>query len=136
MPFIQWSDDISTGIDSLDSEHKTLLTLLNSFYDSVQMGKGEMTVGRLLDELITHTVTHFSHEEAHMRAADYPSFHDHRDEHDRIRHQLMTFHAMANEKITPDLMQELLVFLKCWFLVHMTSCDRAYGPHLRAKGIT
>ncbi len=85
MPFIKWSDDISTGIGSLDGEHKTLLNLLNSFYDSVQMGKGEMTVGRLLDELITHTVAHFSHEEERMRTTGYPSFHDHRDEHDRIR---------------------------------------------------
>ncbi len=48
----------------------------------------------------------------------------------------MTFHAMADKEITPELTQELLIFLKCWFLVHMTSCDRAYDPHLRAKRIT
>lgn len=136
MPFIKWSDDISTGIEFLDDEHKTLLALLNAFHDSVQMEKRNLSVSRLLDELITHTVTHFSHEEEYMRATNYPSFHDHQDEHDRIRHQLMTFHDRANEKMTSELMQEILVFLKCWFLVHMMACDRAYGPHLRAKGIT
>ncbi|MFA6279315.1 MAG: bacteriohemerythrin [Bdellovibrionales bacterium] len=136
MAFINWSDDISTGIESLDGERKKLLTLLNSFYDSVQMEKGETTISRLLDDLIAYTATLFSHEEEHMLATGYPSFHEHRDEHDRLRQQLMEFHTKAEEKLTHSLSQEILVFLKCWLLVHSVSCDRAYGPHLRAKGIT
>ena len=136
MPFMDWSEEISVGIDSIDNEHKNLLLLINTLYDAVQSGKGADVMSRILDELITYTVTHFTHEEEYMVATIYPAYHEHKDEHDALRKQLMEFHARSTQSITAAMSQELLVFMKCWFYVHVLACDRAFGPHLRAKGIT
>ena len=136
MPFMNWGEEISVGITSIDNEHKKLLALINTLYDAVQAGKGADVMSRILDELITYTVTHFTHEEEYMLTTRYPAYHEHKDEHDVIRKQLMEFHARSTQGVNASMSQELLIFLKCWFSVHVLACDRAFGPHLRAKGIT
>lgn len=136
MPYLVWNKEISVGIDSIDREHQNLIALLNLFHDAVHHNRNADALSAIFDELATYIVTHFMHEEEHMMRTHYPGLFEHKYEHDTLRRELMAFHEKAMGTITPRLGKEILIFLKCWFSVHAISCDRAFAPYLRAKGVT
>ena len=74
----QWSDELSVGDPGIDDEHKTLLDLVEKLRAATRSGQGRDEVGQLLDELVSYTVTHFAHEESHMREIDYPDYPQHK----------------------------------------------------------
>jgi hemerythrin len=66
MPNISWDPSMTTGVDSLDAQHKQLITWLNELLAAMSIGRGRTEVAGLLDQLGDYTVTHFGKEEECM----------------------------------------------------------------------
>ena len=66
MPAIHWDPSMTTGIDSVDDQHKQLIAWLNDLLEAMSMGRGRTEVEALLAQLGTYAGTHFGHEEACM----------------------------------------------------------------------
>lgn len=135
MPFIDWHEDFSVGIASIDSEHQTMLALLNKLYDSVQLERATESISDVLDGLILYIVTHFLHEEQYMLAARYPDYEQHKTEHESLRHHLMRIQAEAENGPTVVVANELLAFLKSWVMGHILFSDKAFAPYVKARGL-
>jgi hemerythrin-like metal-binding domain len=60
MSRIEWSDDLSVGNDLLDSQHKTLINMINTL-DNPDLGEEEL--GEVIFGLLEYAATHFRDEE-------------------------------------------------------------------------
>lgn len=134
MPFMEWCDEIRTGVEIIDLEHREMLERLNRLYDCVQNGCGTSVLGQTLDEMVSYIVGHFQHEEEYMLATNYNGFAAHKTEHTQMAAQLMQIYAHAQEGLTDHVANELLAFLKSWAMGHILYCDKALAAHLRACG--
>ena len=45
--FLQWSEEISVGVEELDEQHKVLVNLINDLHDAMQERRSQRRRGRL-----------------------------------------------------------------------------------------
>lgn len=136
MPLLEWNEDLSIGIDSIDAEHKAFFTHINNLYEAIQFGKAAGILLPLLDELITYSVAHFSHEEEYMFATNYPDFEMHKEEHAKLRRKLMELEIKSQDHTSVGLSNEAFAFLKDWLTHHVLNVDKKLADHLKAQGIS
>jgi hemerythrin-like metal-binding protein len=134
MPLINWTENLSTKIPSIDKQHKKLIELLNRLHDAMREGRGKEVLGTTLDELISYTKTHFTYEEELMKKANYPDLANHKKEHEQLVAKVLDLQKKYNSgSVTMTI--ETLNFLKDWLNNHILVSDKKYGPVLSASGI-
>ena len=79
MPAIEWNNDLSVGVDLIDSDHKTLIDLINLVADSIEAGQSAKTIGDVVQLLYEYTEFHFIREEVLMEACGYSDLDNHRN---------------------------------------------------------
>ena len=62
MALMQWSPTFETKIKKIDEQHQVLVTILNSLHDAMLRGDSNNEMGKLLEKLVSYTVTHFKTE--------------------------------------------------------------------------
>jgi hemerythrin len=63
MQAIKWDESMSTGVDSLDSQHKQLINWLNELLEAMSEGRGRGEIDGLLKQLGGYAALHFGNEE-------------------------------------------------------------------------
>jgi hemerythrin len=67
MGFTAWDEpSMSTGVVSVDAQHRLLIDMLNQFILSAANGEGKQKLGEMLEFLRAYAIKHFSHEEKIM----------------------------------------------------------------------
>ncbi len=134
MPLLAWNDSFSLGVRAIDSQHMTLVAILNELYEAKMKGRPREATGPLLLKLVKYTRDHFSTEEAMMAAAKYSGLAAHRREHERLTKQVEEYFARSNRgECTASI--ELLRFFRNWLTNHIQQFDKAYGPCLIGHGM-
>jgi len=130
---IQWTEELSVGNPSLDTDHKLLLDLVNRLDEAIESGRGREEVGTVLNSLLDYTAYHFAREEALMSASGYPDVATHAHTHQVLR--LQVSHIRDRFVANPDSIhdREVLSFLKNWLTSHILGRDKHYAPFLAAK---
>ncbi len=130
---MQWSEQLSVGIQEIDEQHKVLIDLLNKLHNAILHHHGADTCGQIMDELCEYTKIHFSVEESILRILDYPSYENHKEHHEKLLSQVRELrHKMETEDHSISF--ELLHFLKKWLTIHIMEEDTAYTEHLLSCG--
>ncbi|MFN7035761.1 MAG: bacteriohemerythrin [Bellilinea sp.] len=133
MALIKWEDRYSVKISKFDHQHQQLVSMINQLYDAMKVGKGQVELGKILEELVDYTRKHFSSEEALMLKHAYPQYAEHKASHDRLTHQVIDFKNQYHEgKI--GLSIQMMNFLKEWLVNHILDEDKAYSNFFEAKG--
>jgi hemerythrin len=57
---------MSTGAESVDTQHRQLFEIINRLLAGMQTGKAKDEIGGILNDLAGYATTHFSHEERCM----------------------------------------------------------------------
>ncbi|MBJ6726472.1 bacteriohemerythrin [Geomesophilobacter sediminis] len=134
MSMIEWSDELSIGIDYIDEQHKQLMAIINELQLAVEYDKGPDFVYPIIEHLYNYANTHFSDEEELLRMHNYPDLIDHRQEHlafiskiDELKNRYET----DREGLTIHLRN----FLLGWLYNHIKSEDQAYRHFLDRKGV-
>jgi hemerythrin len=135
MPLMEWNDKMSVGVETFDSEHKKLVSMLNALFDAVQAGKGKDVLGKTLDGLIDYTKSHFAREEQYMLKCGYPDLATHKKEHEDLAKQVLDVQKKYHGGSTATLSMEVMNFLKNWLIKHIQGTDKKYTPFMLAKGI-
>ncbi|MCP4981980.1 MAG: hemerythrin family protein [Gammaproteobacteria bacterium] len=131
--FVEWKDEYSVGIDSIDQQHRKLLNLINSLQTAVNYKTGSEFEREALDELVDYTKTHFSYEEGLMERYEYPEFTTHRAEHELMISRVDQ--VLAEYQQDEDTaMQNAIDFLKDWLINHINGTDQKYASFLIEKG--
>ncbi len=58
--FIEWSGELSVGIEEIDEQHKVLVDLVNEMHDAIHRRRGSDVVKDVLSELAEYTKIHFA----------------------------------------------------------------------------
>ncbi len=123
LPKIEWSDSFSTGINSVDYEHRELISLVNDVISKMSHSISNDETADALGELFAHTSAHFALEESIMRRHDYIDYQDHKEDHeyllDEIRDIMDAYDARDISKNPNDFIKKL----NNWFVGHFSTKD-------------
>lgn len=132
--YVKWKEEYSVGIDSIDRQHKKLLSLINSLQTAVYFTTGEEFERQALDELVDYTKTHFSYEEGLMEQHAYPEFEQHRMQHEQMI--AMVEEVLVGYQQDKDTaMRKAANFLRDWLIKHINGTDKKYSAFLIGKGV-
>ena len=132
--FVEWKDEYSVGIDSIDQQHKKLLNLINQLQTAVDYSTGDQFEREALDELVEYTKTHFTYEEGLMRDNDYPDFEPHKLQHEKMFEKVREVLA-EYEQDQDTAMTNAVDYLKDWLINHINGTDKEYSSYLIGKGV-
>lgn len=132
--FIEWSDELSVGIEEIDEQHKVLVGIVNEMHDAIHEHKGAQVTGDILQRLREYTVIHFAVEESLMRIFDYPDYEHHKASHQYLIEQI---HALQEKVATGkhSISFELMHFLRIWLTKHIMEEDKKYEKHFLERGV-
>jgi hemerythrin len=123
MAYLQWTNDLNTGIEVIDKQHRRLVEYLNALNLAI-IEHDQKAVKLVLDELIDYTLSHFSFEEELLEKSGYPFFKAHKRVHEIFTKRVGQFleRAAKGEDVAP----EILSMLKIWLINHIKGDDADY----------
>ena len=130
MAHIQWTDDLNTDIQVIDSQHHRIVDYINTL-DDIKDTHDRDQVEKVLNELVDYTLSHFAFEESLMEDAGYPFINGHKRVHELFVKRVGDFQQRF--KMGEDIAEELLAVLKSWLINHIRSDDNDYAATVRAN---
>ena len=126
---VSWSDDLSVGIDVIDTQHRRIVDYINQLHD-IQDNPDRGVVGEVIENLIDYTYTHFAFEETMLEDAAYPLLDVHQKIHAQFIERIGQFKARyaAGENVA----QNLCDMLAAWLFDHIREEDQAYAATVTA----
>lgn len=131
---VEWSEELSVGIQEIDEQHKILVDLLNQLYGAIITRTDSSVIGDILDELTEYTIIHFAVEESLMRILDYPDYVEHKKQHEELANQVVDLKNKF-KKNEVSIGMEMLNFLRNWLTKHILVEDKRYAPFMVAGGV-
>ena len=134
MPLFTWDIKYSVNNEELDNHHKKLFDIFNKLYDSHLDKDNRITLGPIVDELVSYFNYHLVAEEQYMLTIGYKDIDKHISEHkiylDNISNQQ---HKLDINDIVVS--NEFIEFLGKWLIDHVMFEDKKYSiqSNRRAK---
>ena len=128
---LTWSKQMSVGNESIDSEHKNILDLVNEV-DRVIRTKDSVLFSQALDLLEDATRIHFDNEEKIAQAIHFP-FAEHNLEHRYILDEfqvIKTLLAASQGRWSESVAEHYFMFLSTWAIDHVIEDDMKMKPLL------
>ena len=88
MSLIEWKEEFSVGVPSVDLEHRQLIDLINDMHDLAGSKASAEKVLMMLGEIFAQISAHFALEERFMRETRYPHYAAHKDDHEALLDEL------------------------------------------------
>jgi len=132
---IEWTDELSVGIATIDEQHRKLVSLINELHVAMLEHRATADMSRIFAELVDCTKAHFATEEAFFQEHGYPAEAAHRDEHRHLAERVIDLKAdfdAGNTAVTLEVMR----FLRDWLVKHILSADRDFVPFFASRGVT
>jgi hemerythrin len=126
--YVEWKPFYSVGDATIDEQHKRLLGMIDDLHAATHTGHDATRVQAVVDRLVEYTMSHFEHEEQVMWACAYPDFDAHKALHEEMRRRSLEFQANPESLSENDLLQ----FVKSWWIRHIQNQDKKYAPYLNA----
>jgi len=119
-----WQDDLNTGIQVIDDQHRRIVDMINLLHQAQARGGSRAEVGAVLSELVDYTLSHFAFEEALLEEAGYEFTRPHKRVHEIFTARVSDYNLRftAGEDIT----EELIGMLSRWLFNHIRSDDAGY----------
>ena len=136
MKEVQWTDNMSVGIELIDKQHQMLIQHLNNLIKSLEPNQGLTEVANTLSFLIDYTHFHFSEEEKHMAANKYHELEQHKMKHNEFKTTLANLEEEFKEDgATHVLADSINTLLVNWLIKHICKVDVEFGAFLKNNGI-
>ena len=84
MSIIDWRDEFSVGVASVDQEHREMIGLINELDDAMGQDADHATVIGTLGEIYARIAAHFALEEKIMRDVSYVDLSSHKEDHENL----------------------------------------------------
>ncbi|MGQ9523792.1 MAG: bacteriohemerythrin [Armatimonadota bacterium] len=133
MPLIQWNQQFSVGVPQIDSQHATLIDMINRLHEAMSAGRGNDVLVPILNGLASYTKTHFATEERLMVAHSYPYYAAHKQVHDSFALEVAGLQAKVASGGTL-LTVHIMNRLRDWLANHILKTDKLLGQFLTGQG--
>ena len=80
--YAEFTDDLITGNEMIDSQHRELISRINDLLVSCENRSNQSGAARLLNYLADYTDFHFKEEEAFQKEIGYPGLKEHLEKHE------------------------------------------------------
>jgi hemerythrin-like metal-binding protein len=134
MPLITWGPQLEFGINTIDSQHKRLVNMINKLDDAMKGGRGGQEVASTLEGLVEYTHTHFRAEEELLKDNGYEDYDLHCREHRIFTDQIEIYRDRVNAGFM-DISKDVMSYMRGWLLTHIGNSDRAYVGTLKGAGV-
>ena len=134
---IVWSEKLEMGIPIIDEQHRTLVSTMNSLYYLLSKNLFNESILHLSRIVVNHMQLHHLTEEYILKQAKYPDIEGHRVQHRQSEYDMMEAvrkTTQAYEKNTAR-SDELMAFMKSYWLNHICKEDRKYADWIRRQGV-
>ncbi|MCK4840586.1 MAG: hemerythrin family protein [Methylococcales bacterium] len=143
---IEWSEQLSIGIDSIDRQHKTLISYINELNNAINKdltanGKKDL-VTIVINKLVNYTRIHFVYEEAIIFGfSSYPEAADHKEKHEKLFKGVDVFKERIQSvdindiEYFEELCTELMMYMNEWLTNHILIEDMQYAIYIKENGI-
>lgn len=135
MPLIEWSNELSVGIDSIDEQHKKLVNMINALNDAMLLGESNELLGKIFTGLAAYTQKHFAYEENMFAEYGYSNSEEHKRQHAELINQVIELKEKFMENPQGTISTDLMQFLKRWLTNHIMRTDKDYTEFLLSKGV-
>jgi len=121
---LEYSNEITVGIEALDHDHKKIFSLINQINDAdVEQNNNVLF---LIEQLVSYTKDHMQREEQMMKACGYPYLDNHRQVHELMKSQLLDHQQSCMNDFSKKTVEQLNHFLAGWWQDHILSFDKSY----------
>jgi len=131
--FIEWNSINSVNVKEIDIQHKIFISIVNRLDDLKNTGQKE-AIDNLLAELKDYALFHFATEEKYFAKFGYPEAEVRKTEHAVYVEKINEFEGKYN-LLGAEVIEELLTFLRTWWLNHINSADKRYIDFFNEHGL-
>lgn len=129
MALLEWSDELSVGIEIIDKQHMILIRAINLLALAVQHNSSRDLMSEIFKTLVDYTDTHFAYEEELFDRFAYPETEDHKAKHRALLHKVLDLKKRW-EAGESQIGSEVLKFLVDWLRNHILGTDKRYSSFL------
>ena len=129
-----WTDRLSTGVEEIDNQHKSLFDRINSLQAAMKEQRGKDEVLKVFDFLGDYVETHFATEQGHMKRYDYPDYAAHKELHEEFKKGFKELKEKLEKEGSGFYMViKTSKFITGWWIDHILSVDVVLGKFLKTK---
>jgi hemerythrin-like metal-binding protein len=128
----QWDDALSTGIASIDVEHRELVNHYHALVHALFHGASLLDFEESFRKLVVRVRRHFVYEERIMMDLGYEDFPSHKAEHDKLLTDAADFLLSIPDRFEPYDCSALAKYVKYWLIDHIANQDKKLASFLRA----
>lgn len=131
---VEWRDEFSIGVESIDREHQRLFKIINKLFAFREEEKdSQWTCQEGIKYFKSHALTHFADEEAYMKSIGYEGLEQHQRIHRSFREDTLPALEQELERTgyAPDSVDHFLGVCTGWLIGHTQTEDQAItGGHI------
>ncbi len=127
MVYAQFDDNLITGNEMIDSQHKELIEKINSLLETCEKRDGKMAALKTLNYLADYTDFHFGAEEKLQEEINYPGIEEHKRKHEELRAVVKDLYEMLEDQEGPtdEFVEQVNRNVTQWLYDHIKGYDRA-----------
>lgn len=130
MAYLAWTSNLDTGIEVIDRQHKRIVEYINQLHDA-RLTQNREVIGRIIDDTIDYTLSHFGFEEALIEDAGYEFVRPHRRVHELFIKRINEYKKRFDDG--ENVMEELHSLLSRWLFNHILNDDAAYVAAVKSS---
>jgi len=131
---MEWTPDLTVGVEMIDEQHKELIRRMNAFFDAMKNGDKQQKVLEILDFLEVYVESHFRDEEMLQLSSGYPHFKEHKKLHtDFIADVKQIRSDIAQAGFTAATASLVGSTLVSWLTLHIKKTDKGLGAFILGK---
>ena len=134
---MEWTNDLSVGLEEIDSQHRELFRRINNLVDAIRHGQCKYVIDGTIGFLEDYARTHFSEEETWMFQHHYSDYEMHRAQHRIFLNALSDLKKQAAAPRVQGASYELSVatnqVVVDWILAHIVRIDKRLGEFLKTR---
>lgn len=129
-----WHEDLMLGIESIDTEHRSLIEYYKHLSGRMRQGMGHEYYKEFVAYLDNYIISHFNNEEAFLDGINYTELDHHKKLHRQFTDQFLTvYNALKKGEITNKQLIQFNLFIKNWWLYHILVEDRQYIEYYKSQ---
>jgi len=130
MARLEWTDDLDTGIDVIDGQHRRIVEFINNLQEA-RLAGNQAVIGEVIEGMVDYTLSHFAFEETLMEDAGYPFLRAHRKVHELFVRRVAEFQKRF--KAGEDVSEALFNLLVRWLFNHIRNDDAGYVASVQSR---
>lgn len=128
---MKWTDNLSVGVELIDSQHKALINAVNDLFEACSKGLGRKKISETMEFMKNYTVTHFGEEEKLQQKYSYPDYPNHKKYHAEFINKVDEYSKRLDaEGANIALVAEFNTFVSNWLIYHISREDKKIGQHI------